>query len=530
MGSEVIKSPSEGLLDVVFPEGTVSPTPSRPQQLGLLIAKMMDCRDYLYITGIDAIYCKEKDDSLYRSLSQRELTDKINEAMSEFGMFLSPKDYSDTITLMRIHLPSLSSINSDCIMISERLFWDKVNGEIVDHPTAPVFYRLFDTEIETEHVVKVDPFTVEQEQKFLKRYEQVKKEISKGKEIERYDFLKTWAAGSHDVYMDLQRAHAYMFLKKKPLGSYTLIGDGRNGKSAHGDLLHTIWGEKNTSTVQLTQLGDPHYTHTLRTSLMNAPDEEDDKALNAQAAFKTMADHGVLTLPVMRSNVPARVVCDFMCFFPMNHTPEWKGTGANACMKRSLIIPFNADLSQFDKMTGSFAKKTYTSEMMCDYLGSVFAYAYWYHRNEFVFSETMVREQGVLQQDINSCMIYYKHFTKYFDGFESFKTVYQDYQNWCQAQDVKINTRKELKFVFRNIAHAKTSFYYKAKSKVVYRVPQPNMVPLMNDTVCPEVQPLEKLHEIGYSLIDQLDFYYEQKKLEFKDSGTQPELQEEEWI
>lgn len=525
MGTEVMKSPSEGLLEEVFPEGEIVKKPTKPQQLGMVIAKMLDFRDYLYVTEIDAIYCKEKEESLYRSLSQRELTDNIRESMNEFGMFFSVKDFTDTINLMKIHLPAIKTLSTDCIMISERLFWDKVNGEVSDCPTAPVFYRLFDTEFETEHVVKVDPFTTEQETKLIERYEQVKGELERGEEIERYEFLKTWADGSHDVYMDLHRAHAYMFLKKKPLGSYIMIGDGRNGKSAHADLLHTIWGEKNSSTVQLTQLGDPHYTHTLRTSLMNAPDEEDDKALSAQAAFKTMADHGVLTLPVMRSNTPVRVPCDFMCFFPMNHTPEWKGTGANACMKRSLIIPFNADLSRFDKKSGSFAKKTYTAEMLSDYLGSVFAYAYWYHRHEFVFSDTMAREQGLLESDLNSCMVYYKHFTKYFDGFETMKLVYTDYQNWCQAQDVKINTLKELKFVFRNIATNRVSYYYKTKNVKAYRLHRPTSQPLMSDTICREVEPVATLHEKGFSIVDQLDFYYEQKALEWE-SKKQTTLEE----
>lgn len=515
MGKEVMKSPSEGLLEEVFPEGEITSKPTKPQQLGMVIAKMLDFRDYLYVTEIDAIYCKEKEEALYRSLSQRELTDNIRESMNEFGMFFSVKDFTDTINLMKIHIPAIESLNTDCVMVSNRLFWDRVNGEVIDYPTAPVFYRLFDTSTETKHVVKIPQFNEEQEKIFWERYEGVKDELGKGKEIERYKFLKTWAAGSHDVYMDLHRAHAYMFLQKKPLGSYILIGIKRNGKSSYLGLTHSIMGGNNTSNVQLTQLGDPHYTHMLRTCLLNAPDEEDDKAVTAQAFFKIMADHGSLSLPVMRSNVPVQLNCDFMCFFPMNHTPEWKGSGAAACMDRSLIIPFNADLSKYDSVSGNFAKDTFTAETMADYMGSVFAYAWWFHRHDFKFSSTMRTEQAALEQDIDSCITYYKRFTKYFDGYENFKTVYDDYQFWCKTQDVKINSRKELKFVFRNMANSRISFYYKRQNTKVYRIPQPNMQPLMNDTHCSEVKPLEDLHEIHCSIIDQLDFYYEQKEEEW---------------
>lgn len=513
MGSEVVQSAAKELLASVASDGEISGKMTKAQQLGLVIARMLDEKKYLYITELDALYAQAPGESMYRSLSMRDLTDHIKAVMASFGLFFSPKEFNDTIALMKIHVPSIKALNSDCLMISEHLFWDKTKGEVVDTPTAPVFYRLFDTSIETKDIVKIPPFTPEQEQVFWKRYKQVKRELSQGREAERYDFLKTWANGSHDVYMDLIRAHAYMFLKKKPLGAYILIGERRNGKSTALKWTHNIWGKNNTSEVQLTQLGDPHYTHTLRTTLMNAPDEEEDKAISAQAFFKTMADHGSLSLPVMRSNMPVTLNCDFMCFFPMNHTPEWKGTGAAACLSRSLIIPFNADLSQFDKKRGNFMKENFTSDVLCDYMGSVFAYAYYYHRHDFEFSQTMLTEQGVLEQDIDSCLTYYKHFMTYFDGYEKFKTVYNDYMLWCQAMDVKINSRKELRFVFRNIAKARTTYWEKGirNARNVYRLPQPNKKPLMEGMTFPEIESLDVLHQKGYSVIDQLDFYYQQK-------------------
>lgn len=180
-------------------------------------------------------------------------------------------------------------------------------------------------------------------------------------------------------------------------------------------------------------------------------------------------------------------------------------------MNRSLIIPFNADLSVFDKTSNNFMKETFTSDVMADYLGSVFAYAWWYHRHNFVFSETMKTEQGVLEQDLDSCLTYYKRFVTYFDGFETFKTVYTDYQLWCQAQDVKINTRKELKFVFRAMCNSKVGYRYKGESKKVYRIPKANYKPMMNDFFCREVGPISELHDKACSLIDRLDVYYEGK-------------------
>lgn len=513
MGTEVMLAHT-GAIEVPndIPEDTKGDKqPERLMTVGMIPHQQFDI---IRVNSIGEYYWKPKSEEMYHHLDKHQIEVWARDLWLGIYGPMKPKDLTDSVEMVKILTKNeINDLSSDCIMVSNNLFWDKEHGEISRGSTAPVFYRLFDTSIETKHVVKVPSFTPEQEERLLERYEQVKAELQRGEEVERYEFLKTWSAGSHDVYMDLHRAHAYMFLKKKPLGSYILIGLKRNGKSSYIGLTHTIVGANNSSNVQLTQLGDPHYTHMLRTTLLNAPDEEEDKAVNAQGFFKSMADHGTLSLPVMRSNVPVQLNCDFMCFFPMNHTPEWKGSGAAACMDRSLIIPFDADLSKYDKTSGNFAKDTFTADMMADYMGSVFAYAWWYHRHDFDFSRTMADEQITLEQDLDSCLTYYKHFMKYFDGFESFKIIYSDYQYWCQAQDVKINTRKELKFVFRRLANSRMSYWHGNGPKRVYRIPESNHKPLMNDAVFSEVEPLTTLHEKCCSVVEELDAYYE-KKLE----------------
>lgn len=506
MGMEVIKA-QLGTVDA--PQTSSPEKVSRQDKMMSAGVAINHQFDIVRVNSIGEYYWKEYNDKIYQQLDEHTLRTWVKKFWLATYGGITPKDLTDGCEMVKILTENeVSTLSVDNIMVSDNLYWDRDNGEVVRTPNAPVFFRLFDTEVETKHVVKIPNFTPEQEQRLLERYEQVKAELQRGEEIERYEFLKTWANGSHDVYMDLHRAHAYMFLKKKPLGAYILIGLKRNGKSSYIGLTHSIIGSNNSSNVQLTQLGDPHYTHMLRTSMLNAPDEEEDKGVKAQGFFKSMADHSTLSLPVMRSNVPVQLNCDFMCFFPMNHTPEWTGSGAAACMDRSLIIPFNADLSHYDKTSGNFAKDTFTADMMADYMGSVFAYAWWYHRHDFDFSETMKTEQRVLEQDLDSCLTYYNQFTKYFDGFESFKTIYEDYQYWCQTEDVKINSRKELKFVFRSICNSKVSMRQNGKVKTIYRVAETGKQPLMNDYVGREVEPLETLHEKHCSLIQQLDLYY----------------------
>lgn len=513
LGKEVIKAQT-GTVDVqtLIPEEIEKQ--NKEQRLMTVGMAPHHQFDIIRVNSINEFYWKEKDGVLFRPLDKHTLEVWVRDLWLGYYGAIKPKDLTDGCEMVKILTKNeVNDLSSDCIMISENLYWDKQLGEVVRTPSNLVFYRLFDTDAETDKIVKTPPFTPEQEEIFWKRYEEVRDELQRGEEVERYEFLKTWANGSHDIYMDLQRSHAYMFLRRKPLGSYVLIGIRRNGKSTFLNLTHSIIGTNNSSMVKLSQLDNDHYTHELVGSLMNAPDEEKDEALKGQDIFKSLADHGTVPLSVMGSNKPVKLNCDFMCFFPMNHTPEWKGSGAGACMNRSLIIPFNADLSEFDKTSSNFMKDTFTPDVMADYLGSVFAYAWWFHRHDFEFSETMKTEQGVLEQDLDSCLTYYKHFTKYFDGFQSFKVVYTDYQFWCQVQDIKINTRKELKFVFRQMCNSKTSWRHPVKKEVkqVCRVPKPGHQPLMNDFWCKELGYIEELHEKTLSVVDRLDTYYQDK-------------------
>ena len=343
-------------------------------------------------------------------------------------------------------------------------------------------------------------------------YHEVLDQLNKGVFEERYEFIRIWANGSHDVYMDIMRSIAYCFVKKKPVGSYILVGLRRNGKSSFVGLLHTIFGRENTSDVRLSQLGDPHYVNKLKYMMMNAPDEEDEKAIDAQASFKTIADHGLLTLSVMRSNEPVQVPCNFMCFYPMNHIPDWKGTGAAACMKRSLIIPFYADLSRFDKKNYDFAKETFTADFMCEFMGSVFAYANYYSHHELEFSQTMLSEQETLEEEVDSAVTYRKEFEKYFDGFDTLKTLYQDYINWCKAQDLTISQRAEFKFVFREYFMYRTTIRMRDKLIKGYRIPNVNHSFFHANAHFNEVGGVEWLHEHNASVVERLDMYFLEKE------------------
>lgn len=492
-------------------------SPTSAQKQGMVIAELLSShrQSLLYSRADERFYYQRQGEQLYRALDERDITDLIQEPMLKLGFFFSATEYRHIQELMRIYIPDIIQISKRFIMVSEHIFWDKEKGTLTDSASEPVFYKLFNTEVETKHVVKVPKFSTEQEERLWETYEQVKGEIERGEEIERFEPLRTWANRSHDIYMDLHRAHAYCFLNVLPEGAYLMIGGAAGGKSTYAGMTHTIFGYDNTSRVTLADMGDWHSNHDLSYSLMNCPDEDEDKALSSQAIFKTVADHGLVELNTMASHERLKVNCDFMCFFPMNHLPKWEGSGASACMRRSLVIPFNADLKKYDNGTEDFAKKTFTADFMCEYLGSVFAYAYYYSRHPLVFSDTMAAQMGQLAGELSSYLLYLPRFFKYFNGYTSKRLVFQDYVNWCLIHEVKPCKRDEFMFhLGLKIPNSpkgimpidgRNQRYYRGEGKGA----------LMSELYRPsntgsKIGRLNVVHEVGGSMVDELDKYYEE--------------------
>lgn len=247
--------------------------------------------------------------------------------------------------------------------------------------------------------------------------------------------LWVWANYDCDTFNDLLKATAANFMAHKPKGAFILIGRTRNGKSSYIKMLHTLFGRNNTSAVKLADLQDSHQNMTLLTSMMNAPDEEDEgkgkELLQSQSFFKSIAAHEPILLNVMYSQEPQLVSTDFMSYFPMNKLPEWTGSATEALMRRSLILMFNNDLSQFDNSGRNFEKETYTASFYSGLVPVLLGVAAYYKNRPMTFSKTLQRNQRTVAEELDSVSTYLGLFFKYFGGYEKPNTVFEDYKLWC---------------------------------------------------------------------------------------------------
>lgn len=424
--------------------------------------------DFLKVTALrsNGVFYKEKNTPLYKRLTDDKTEDFIKEA---FARLYRRRPSASKIkqfgeTLMSWVDNKIERIRSDYIMIGNDLFWSvedqKIITELPDGVTC--MRRLFDTpkgKRGSDGIVNVE-FDKDEESYeqtcMIPNWHLLRKHLEKnngrinvktleddcpmyGIDKQPLNAFWLWANEDEDMFNDLLMATSCNFMRVKPKGAFILIGDTRNGKSTFINLLHTQFGQNNTSEVTLAGLDDPHLNMKLMGSMLNAPDEEEEgkggEVLRAQAKFKSLAMHKPIPLPVYYSQDPQLVPTDFMSYHPMNALPQWKGTGAEACFKRSMILMFDHDFSKEDNNGREFEKETYTEQFFSLLLPVEFAFAKYYDDKPFELSKKQKQRKANIESDVDNMTAYLNRFLSYFPGgYETTKLVYTDYKLWCDAQ------------------------------------------------------------------------------------------------
>lgn len=420
----------------------------------------------------------------------------------------------------------IPKVDNTIIQVIPGRFWNTSNGDLDEEVPDGYncFRRLFNTPKASHHIVQYDPREFRHYNGILDEYvEDTYTELCMNdgdlKEDDDFEFIRVWACEDHGRYMDILRMFATFFMKEKPLGTYILEGNGRNGKSSLIGLIHTLMGTRNTSRLQLAELGNWHKNHCLANTLVNAPDEEKPGTLEDTDLFRTIADHGDIELDVMRGQKPITISCDFQCVSASNHMPEWKGVDAEACIRRARIIPLRADLSENDNKNFNFEEETYTPDRMVHFLGVILGMARYYMGKDFPESQSVSVQRELLQENMISYRIYYKAFIGFFGKYQKLRDVYEDYVYWCKDRGFKINKYDEFKEAFNDSREKKTRHTDKNGSlPAVYRVSKLKEC-FYGSWICPEATSygtVEQMHDSGISAVSLLESIKEGQIMEWQ--------------
>lgn len=236
---------------------------------------------FCFIRSSGTMYVKVPDTYIYLRCPDERLTELVTQRWTLSIAVLgasNPKKIKDTVEMVKNYAKErMDTISRRYISVSPNLYWDTETATLTDAPTQPVFFRLFDTDEETLHIRKVPEFTDHQISVLKSEFERILtyQEEHEGDLPEDFSFVQLWANFSHDLYCDIMKASANVFMRRKTMGAFMPIGLRRNGKTAwSNDFMKTMLGANNTSSVQMANLGNPHQTNQLQWTLYNAPDEE----------------------------------------------------------------------------------------------------------------------------------------------------------------------------------------------------------------------------------------------------------------
>lgn len=468
----------------------------------------------LYIKHAQLYYYKNND--IYRRLDDDILLVWVRTIWEQlYGDGWTPHQLENAMKKVQMATKQrINDLDKRYVKITDNLFWDSELCSLASNIDSAhaCFAALFDSPGADTTTIFVPPLTPAQIETLQATYARDLTTLrEKGTLPEDYAFVTAWACNDHTVYMDMLKCHALTFMPPDRDGSPILIGEGANGKSTYLDLLHSIWGRHNTTSLTMEQMSDKHFQLSLAYSFLNAPDEEEDykdrDLPKVQQTFKILAARGRLPAEVMFSQKNLHITGNFVSLFPMNHLPKWQGTGVKALVRRSFVVPFYADFqAQANTQGKRFFKETFTPDVIVQYLGTLFALATYYVDREDMFPSASMRlQQERLVADTNNTVTYRKEFELFFDSYQSFTTLWNDYINWCRMRGVASQSKDVFKWSFdkyvnRNRTKVANKYSYFENGKrtypTVYRAQvRTNRLPLLDHYTYPGIGSIEILHK-----------------------------------
>ena len=458
------------------------------------IREFLSLRGYNFLsvgqlTDDEFYYSAPDDPTFYKRMTREEAASLCANVYMEAGVHFLEKDVSSCAdTLLRVVKTKrhVDEVDKGLVAIFGGLVFDKESGVILEGNQLPedskIFFKMFDTAIPSDKIPRITGFTDDDTDTVIKYYHKTFDSLASSNDIpeEEFSFISAWANYDHDTYMDILKTFASPLLRTLPRFCIFLVGTGTNGKSACVNLMHTVYGETNTTRNKIAETGDWHKALSLKYTLVNCPDED---SLNFDAAkktrdpitdFKTFAAHEKIEINKMREQTPITIKCDFMSIIPMNHMVDWtKEEDAGPLVKRSMVVNFDNDLETDNRvdMREDFAVRTYTHGVMAKFVGTIAGIAGYYTRNgiPMEFSEKAKRIQKNLKEEQDSAATYRKEFEVHFWAYESIKFLYEDYQKWCEAKDLTPLPRGALDLVFKDYkagGRQKVSLYCNSNYRV----------------------------------------------------------------
>lgn len=230
----------------------------------------------------------------------------------------------------------------------------------------------------------------------------------------------------------LEEVIGYTFYRRNELRkAFIMIGDKANGKSTYLDMIKTLLGDRNTSALDLGELGDRFKTAEIFGKLANIGDDIGDDFIPNPAIFKKLTS-GDRVNAEHKGESPFEFNSYAKMLFSANNIPRIKDK-SGAVVSRLVIIPFNATFTRDDPDYDPYIKYKLREPESMEYLIQlgIKGLKRVLKNQSFTVSEKVQRELEEYEENNNPILLFFKEEPKIEN--EPTNQVYREYSDFCRA-------------------------------------------------------------------------------------------------
>jgi putative DNA primase/helicase len=250
--------------------------------------------------------------------------------------------------------------------------------------------------------------------------------------------LNKIACDDKEIRMLLEEVIGYCFYRRNELGkAFILIGDKSNGKSTFLDMVKTLLGDNNISSLDLKELGERFKTAELFGKLANIGDDIGDEFIANAAIFKKLVTGDRINVE-RKGQDPFDFNNYSKMLFSANNIPRIKDK-TGAVQRRLVIIPFDAKFSVDDPDYRPYIKYELREQECMEYLIllGIQGLKRVLKNRQFTKSVRVEKELEEYEESNNPIIGFFKEVGEDEIENEPTKDVYKRYQEYCLANSLQ---------------------------------------------------------------------------------------------
>ena len=181
--------------------------------------------------------------------------------------------------------------------------------------------------------------------------------------------MRKISCNNEDITMLLYEVAGYCLFRKSEMGkSFILTGSGANGKSTYLDMIRTMLGANNISSLDLSELCSEFKNSTIVGKLANIGDDISGNFIPDVSIFKKLCTGEAITFNE-KFKTPYQSEVFAKLLFSANEVPRMGKTRDSFALKRRIVlVPFKARFTKDDPDYSPFIKYELREPQNIEYL------------------------------------------------------------------------------------------------------------------------------------------------------------------